>query len=991
MGLVRAPLLLNEPSGDVTAGSLKIKSGSYLSRTFGTGNSTTWTFSCWSKRGALGTTQYLFRTPNVDEGFYFSTSDKIDIYRYSGSFTYFGTSPAVLRDTTGWQHIVYAHDSTRESGRRLRLYINGVLQEKLDSLTDIGSGSNYSLNSAVAHRVGEIDGYMAQCYFIDGLALPPFLFGFTDPLTNTWKPRRFREKGLPTVNDGTSWTSDLTTDNGTSWFGGSAAANVFDGTTSTFVQGALNYDVTFAPTTPIPVNLKLRIWADGGSGFGIGNGPYKITYNGTEIYNERMWESPFEVEAAPGTLLTSLKIEKVGSGEAMRLYAIEVDGVIMKNSTTKSFDFGTNGFYLPMDDEERFHLDQSGNNNHFTKTNFSGTSVDPDVIKDSPSAAVSGGRGQTGITTTSSAPSNYPTLNPSTNINSTISEGNLKVISSTDGQYALAPATTLIKTGKHYWEMKFAIGSADAMYCTAGICSERRKIDGNNGQNTYSDAGDYGFKGYIGGFRTMTNQTITYNNGSNHGTTLANNDTIQVAFDADAGKLWFGINGTYLTNSAGVGNPSLNLNPDLSGIPTDIGHFPAFGPYATGGNSSELHVNFGQKPFKYVPPKGFLPFNTASIPPVKVISRPDKYVGIVTYKGDASIDQIISSDKIRVTRGSKKPAAFNPDWIWIADRFTNGGAKWLFDSVRGSDKYLQTSSNGGEGTRSFTINNSGVRIPSSDGSYNLSNSKDYFAMYLKAGGSSNTFNVDDVGYSSASDAGLTSGDVTPSGASVGTKQGFSIIKFNSGTAGTKTIPHGLLETPAFILVKTTGTTSDWSVYHKGAGATVNDYLVLNTNAGTATASNIWGSALPTSSVFGIKSGTTCASSQDVIAYCWHDVPGLQKFGNFKGSSTANPVDYVHLGFKPAVVWLKRVDNSGKWPVYDMEKNKFNTSFNHNFLNENTDEQQAATNDGIDILSNGFAIRSGANYRNAADSQYYIYCAWAAAPESNLFGGQSNGY
>ena len=172
---------------------------------------------------------------------------------------------------------------------------------------------------------------------------------------------------------------------------------------------------------------------------------------------------------------------------------------------------------------------------------------------------------------------------------------------------------------------------------------------------------------------------------------------------------------------------------------------------------------------------------------------------------------------------------------------------------------------------------------------------------------------------------------------------------------------------------------------------MNDYLVLNTTASTATASNIWGSALPTSSVFGIKSGTTCASSQDVIAYCWHDVPGLQKFGNFKGSSTANPVDYVHLGFKPAVVWLKRVDNSGKWPVYDMEKNKFNTSFNHNFLNENTDEQQAATNDGIDILSNGFAVRSGANYRNAADSQYYIFCAWAAAPETNLFGGQSNGY
>ena len=41
----------------------------------------------------------------------------------------------------------------------------------------------------------------------------------------------------------------------------------------------------------------------------------------------------------------------------------------------------------------------------------------------------------------------------------------------------------------------------------------------------------------------------------------------------------------------------------------------------------------------------------------------------------------------------------------------------------------------------------------------------------------NTFNVDDIGYSSASDAGLDGGTITPSGASVGTKQGFSIIKW----------------------------------------------------------------------------------------------------------------------------------------------------------------------------------------------------------------------
>ena len=49
-------------------------------------------------------------------------------------------------------------------------------------------------------------------------------------------------------------------------------------------------------------------------------------------------------------------------------------------------------------------------------------------------------------------------------------------------------------------------------------------------------------------------------------------------------------------------------------------------------------------------------------------------------------------------------------------------------------------------------------------------------LLIGRGGNKNTFNVDDVGYASAAAAGLTGGDITPSGA-VGTKQGFSIVKF----------------------------------------------------------------------------------------------------------------------------------------------------------------------------------------------------------------------
>ena len=47
-----------------------------------------------------------------------------------------------------------------------------------------------------------------RSYLIDGLALGPGYFGFTDPLTNTWKPKKFIAEGT-TVNDGTVWSSGI--------------------------------------------------------------------------------------------------------------------------------------------------------------------------------------------------------------------------------------------------------------------------------------------------------------------------------------------------------------------------------------------------------------------------------------------------------------------------------------------------------------------------------------------------------------------------------------------------------------------------------------------------------------------------------------------------------------------------------------------------------------------------------------------------------------
>ena len=58
-------------------------------------------------------------------------------------------------------------------------------------------------------------------------------------------------------------------------------------------------------------------------------------------------------------------------------------------------------------------------------------------------------------------------------------------------------------------------------------------------------------------------------------------------------------------------------------------------------------------------------------------------------------------------------------------------------------------------------------------------------------GNKNTFNVDDVGYASAAAAGLDGGSLSLTGASVGTRQGFSIIKFTNDSTSPITLSHGL--------------------------------------------------------------------------------------------------------------------------------------------------------------------------------------------------------
>ena len=121
---------------------------------------------------------------------------------------------------------------------------------------------------------------------------------------------------------------------------------------------------------------------------------------------------------------------------------------------------------------------------------------------------------------------------------------------------------------------------------------------------------------------------------SSYGSSYTVGDTIGVAMNLDTGEL------EYYKNGVSQGVAFTDLEGNLTACHADTGSAAGF------------NYNFGQKPFKFAPPDGFQPLTTANTRPVKVISRPDQYVGVTTWSGNGVSQNII---------GLKH----KPDFVWI--------------------------------------------------------------------------------------------------------------------------------------------------------------------------------------------------------------------------------------------------------------------------------------------------------------------------------------
>jgi len=546
----------------------------------------------------------------------------------------------------------------------------------------------------------------------------------------------------------------------------------------------------------------------------------------------------------------------------------------------------------------------------------------------------------TDINTVRGQESGYCTWNPLTTTTSMLFDGNL-LSRYTSGAWKSALGTIGISSGKWYWENQLIDAGIGHMY---GIALPTAAADSHN-----TDI--FGVYAYDGTTFAAGAQAQSYASAFSPG------DIIGVALDLTPG----GTSGTLTYYKNGV-----SLGVAFSALDCSKTYFPWVlenGNASTGGSI----CNFGQKPFKFPPPAGFQPLNAANVRPSTVIARPDQYVGVTTYSGDSS-----SNRKINLN--------LKPDFVWFKSR-TAANSHVLVDSVRGGNKVLYSDQSVGDVTASaissFDIDGMTINDIVGDGRSVNNSGRDIVAWCWKAGGNKNTFNIDDVGYATASAAGLTAGTETIDGASINTKSGFSIIKYTASGGGS--IDHGLGKTPAFIIQKTTGT-GNWNIWHSALGGT--QYLNFTTTDVQTDSGNF--SSAPTSTVFNI--GGNGGVNGTCIAYLWHDVPGLQKFGEYSGNLSSNGPTII-TGFRPSVVIIKRYDSSGDhWFIHDAERNKTNVV--NARLYPSWDQYEFTNVDALDFLSNGFKLRTSDTSWNASGGTY-IYAAWAEAPTFNLYGGQSN--
>jgi hypothetical protein len=273
--------------------------------------------------------------------------------------------------------------------------------------------------------------------------------------------------------------------------------------------------------------------------------------------------------------------------------------------------------------------------------------------------------------TLSASASNYATLDPNAKASSiTLSDGNLKSVDAS-GSFTVCVFATQTVSNKCYWEFQITnVGVNNAR----GACGV---LPSNYTPTTLAN------DTLVAGVTALGANSVgmcpqvsaIYQNGATTGISTGvwvANDIVMMAYDN--GKLWMGRNGTW----ANSGNPAAGTGEVASGLDTSAL------PVICNRNSQTWIANFGQRPFAYTPPTGFVGLNTYNLPD-STIKKGNSYMDATLWTGDGSAQTITNA------------GAFKPDLVWWKNRNSTRN-NLVFDSIRGVGNYIQTNATTAEAT-----------------------------------------------------------------------------------------------------------------------------------------------------------------------------------------------------------------------------------------------------------------------------------------------------
>ena len=171
----------------------------YLTRTGATPTtSNKYTFSCWVKRGSIGTTETIFRTYSDGSNsaqLIFDSDDTFAFQDIVGGTTVTNLKPSNLfRDTGAWMNFIVQVDYTQATAAdRAKIFINGgevsysaTTVQSQNGASMLNTANNNALGSNRSNSSHYFTGSMSQVNFIDGTAYPATAFGSVNATSGIW-------------------------------------------------------------------------------------------------------------------------------------------------------------------------------------------------------------------------------------------------------------------------------------------------------------------------------------------------------------------------------------------------------------------------------------------------------------------------------------------------------------------------------------------------------------------------------------------------------------------------------------------------------------------------------------------------------------------------------------------------------------------------------------------------------------------------------------